>query len=1030
MPENRLDVILRAQTDQFKRDLKEGSDAATDFAKDVSDSLEKSARGTENLEEGLEKIEEALRRTADRAAKAAEKEARANKEREREIRDVAEGYRDAAAALRELAAPLDALNARFEKANEEARSLDRGLKIAFANPQDLQKYSKVVKSLRDEFRGLVDTEQLVQATKRMEILGAASEKNLQRLTKAAILAGESVDDLADDFGEALADVNSGVVDPAIFDTLRAKIGAGTKELQKYGAVLDSNDKLLTRNRDELKKAQDALLAYIDTNERFNGIAERAADNQSRLANETAKLTDAIGEQVAEFKELSAGALLPLVERLNKTSDTFKGVVGVGAQVGSTMASVGAQTLEVAAFAKILGLDLVALAGKGKALVGTLTAVSGATAAMTAGLALGAAGLVAITKTAYDYSKALEEAAKSADQLAETQARIIQQRKDVTSLIGKSVDAILTEAKALKTSRDAQELLSAAIVAKIIERQKLEDEGRKEAAQRVDLDIRQLSRERAEYSKLSNAIEANAKRQADAERERYQASLEAFRNWKLEVSRGVFDGEKAALKDLDSIIGGLSGDALQEAVAERKKLRATILDDEVAALKARVEAEGLSAKQSDRILDGLLAKYGAGAEAKKKIETDFDAFQEGIQKKAAARAQKFADQEVALRQRSLNLQKSEVDSAVSNLERRLERGEDVTDQLKAQLEKRTELLKSLADEAAAVAKVNAERQAAAEKELDPKRAEQIERQLGQQKEQIAKENAQKKLEFDEAAAQQARTLDEDSARRSIAHEERLASVQRKRAAELRAVELESFNIRRQQLEYEASLNKNVGTQLKALAEEERKAAERTAKDRLAAVAKEVELKLKAANVGATEERKQLNFQEAQLEIISAAREARAGLRDVFVQDTATLRAQTEEMAKQLELLREQGKEAGKSRFKGGDVFDISDLNERIGFNRPEPSAGRTEAELERQIRRNLAELGNRENLFDIRNPGVTQQPQVSTAGAEQVVAGFEVLSGQNAQANQYLAQLVQLMSSVSAGRVGNDLSAESFRLARR
>jgi len=141
-----------------------------------------------------------------------------------------------------------------------------------------------------------------------------------------------------------------------------------------------------------------------------------------------------------------------------------------------------------------------------------------------------------------------------------------------------------------------------------------------------------------------------------------------------------------------------------------------------------------------------------------------------------------------------------------------------------------------------------------------------------------------------------------------------------------------------------------------------------------------LKREQADLNATPEQKALNAQREALTVQKAQRQARQELQAIVNQDVEKLKTQTAELVKQRDLLREQNDERKKaagfqidSSF--GGLSGVEGINtfgggfEQVG-GKPQATTedGRTEADLDREIRRNQARIEQQKQ----------QSPQNSTS----------------------------------------------------
>lgn len=1030
MPPNRLDLTLGLDYSPLLRGLNEAERAARTSGSKIGDGIGAGAEGAARVVDSLSEVKGEFSDTAKSGEKAFRglegeaKEAGAGIEKsldqvnvqrlmqalqklekefdqleagaksdlqgvEKALDGVAESARETAEATnliglkdgaRQLADDIGVIASQFNEAGGAARRVEREIKAAFSNTSDQQKALEAVDKLRKSYGDLIDEGELAKAIKRLDTFGVATEKNFERITAIAVSTGKGIDDVADDFGEFLASVNSGKVDIGVIETLRSNFGIGAKELEAFGAKLDGNNKLLGRNRREIKLAQDALIAYVDQNEKFQNVSERAQDAQSKLAGEVDEFNRSVGEQVNILKNQAAEAVLGFAQSLNELSDRQKAIIGIGSNVVSSVTSVGAKLIETGSFALLAANQAKQLGFTLKtAVVTNAQLAAGATAAMGAGIVVAVGLIGTIIKTAYDWAKAIKQAEEAHKSLIDTQERFLAANQDAAKYITQNIEAIRAETAAIEDAGDRRIAITKAIIAKETEYRKQRDAGNTDRSAELFGEITALKRTRAEYDAQANAVAKYEAKAAEATKARYEESREAFLKFKEELSRGFFDSNAKALKDLESIASGLSGDALKEAQAERKKLQQAILGDELATLKASITAQETTIEQGKSLLGGLLTTYEANSDQRKSIERDFTSFLKGEGDKRLQAQQALKSKELELQKRNLELQKSAQDDSVSKLQEQLSAGEDVVDQLNEEVEARNENLKKIAEEEAALAKLKVAQDASAKIKADPGNAKQIKQQQAEEERQIDVATAQKKAALD-AQTQEAignnlkarQKLQEDAAKKAADLEAKQAELARQRYEEEIAASQQAFAERKRQLDEEAQAGRDVSQERIKLAADEVSFQRKAIAEKLKLQQEEIKQKQALANVGATPEQERLNAEKANLELQKAQREAQAAQGSILDANKQRLIEQTAELVKQRDLLEEQIK---KSKELSGFDSGFGTVSTDINSNAAGIGVGRREVEkqiraLDKQITRNQGILGNAANT----PLGVTGGPQ--------------------------------------------------------
>lgn len=1023
MPQNRLDLTLALDYSPFLRGLTEAEGAARKTGQNIGKGLESAGAGAENLTKAVDKtagsfgavgqaaqkgfggVGDAAEEAGQDVAKSQDLAARELAELRAELEELkrefgnlgskgsqelgevgkaADGLGDQlegigksldlAAALdagKELSADLKVLSDRFQEAGDESRKTKQAINAAFENPQEAERYLGIVKELKAEFGEQFESDELAKTAGRLKTLGALSEKNFKRVANAAAAARIPVDDLADDFGEVMANLDTGVFDGAVFDSLRAKLGIGAKELEKYGAKLDANGELLVKYKDQQEAAQKALVAFLDTSDRFQGVAARTQDNLSKLSAEYKQFEEGVGDAINEVKNTLAGFALPLIEGLNDLPQPMQTFIGLASLAGGGAVDLAVKLGQVATIAKLLGADF---SGLGKSIKGaslkTVATSAGASVVALGSLAI-AAGAVA--KTFVDKSRAIDQAERAEQALIATQSRAIASDKELIRVGRQSVKQIAERVAALEKFGDKRVLLTQALIEARSAVDEAERSGTKEALK--------LARERlyaieAERKALDDSLAreiALRDKAAKAAEEQAERARVAFQKYQDSVRRAEFDSAESQRRGLESIIGQLSGDALKDAQGELRKLNAGILSDQVATLKERVQNERLSAKEAEGILDSLFSRYSATADQRKKLSKDVADVAIAEEKRALeARKNLLKEQADLVRQANEQQAKAEQD-ALGALGGKLEAGKTTLQQAEDEVQARTEALKVLLEQEAAQDRLALKAEAAAKAKADPGNRELILEIAAKKEQALDRETARKRAELDTAAAERVRSLNEQSAKlkeaaakKALELESRQAEVARTRFDEEQAKIQQTFEKRRKALQDEAALGRNVTAELEALDKQRADQQVKAIQDRLALQEQEIRLKQQQANVGATEEQKAVNAEQAALQLQRARREAELAKGEAIVSSTAKLREETEELVKQRDLLQEQiDKREKLSGFDSGfgTVGGLESLGENaagIGVSRKDSERQQLQ-ELNQRIERNRGMLANAANL---------------------------------------------------------------------
>lgn len=959
----------------------------------------------------------------------------------------------------DLAGRLSSLGAGFTEAGKKSRKVDQDLRKVFENQADVKTYSAAVRELAHQFEGL-DPEELTEATANLDRFGVASVKNLTLLTNAAQTAKKSVGEVSEPFGEFMAAAANGGDFGAISE-LGKLLGVGAAKLKEFGAQV-KDGKLLGDTPEQIKAANDALLRYLESNEKFSNVSQRSQDNIAKLSAEIDKFSTSAGEGANALKNQLAGAALDAAKGINGLSDETKGAIGVLTEGGSAVAGLGAKTIELGAFGLLAANQFKTLTA-GMTLVVTEAQLAAAGMfAMGAGIVAAVAGIVLITKSAYDMGKAFTEARNAQESLLELEARVLESSQRRRDYALETVDAIRAETDAIEDAGKRREAITDAIIAKEAQADIERDRGGVKRAAFLKAEADALKRTRNEYDAQASAVVAAEQKKQKAEEDRYAAGKKAFEAYKKSVSGGLFDSQADQAKELKSLIPNLDGDALNEAKAQMKSLNASLLADEVNSLKERVTANKVSAKESEGILANLEVRYESHGDAKKAVDKEFTEFLKGEAEKRYQIQQQLLAKELEIKKSQLTNEKDAelagIDAQIFALEGKIAKEKNVFEELKLQNAERGKALKSYADEEAALEKIAAKRQAATEIRAakdDPETQVRIKEQLADQLLQIDQRlaNARQQIDADTAAKFRAATeaqlkFKQEAAQKELAIEKQKAETKQAMLDDELAAAEYGFQRKREMLELEASLGKDVAAERQKLDDEYLKFQEANIQKRLALRLKEIEQERKAADIGAKPAAKAANAEREAVEIAKARREAQVEVQGVIDQSNAALVTQTQEIQKQIDLLKEQTAERKKaagfdlgSTFATGaqsveDAFSGNASGIGVGRRQKAEGGGPSLAELEAQKRRNLGILNSRKNRQgQTGTVGSTSTFQTSSTGGE-TPTPFNSTAGQtptgpppitSAQGDQMIQQLAAMVQAFQAlakrqpSSLGNDFA---------
>lgn len=189
-----------------------------------------------------------------------------------------------------------------------------------------------------------NVEQVVAAQVQLSALG---QKNIDILRDTVDLASGLNADLArtaNEVGKAAAGSLRG------YQELRNTLGITQERLKTFGAVVDSQNRLLVTNEFQIRKNREALLALIRTD--FGGSSERLSrtlEGQiSNLQDEIIKLSGSIGSAYLPSAKGAVSVTTDFIRYLNDLPQSFKtfaaGLIATGSAIGVLTAGLAATSL--------------------------------------------------------------------------------------------------------------------------------------------------------------------------------------------------------------------------------------------------------------------------------------------------------------------------------------------------------------------------------------------------------------------------------------------------------------------------------------------------------------------------------------------------------------------------------------------------------------------------------------------------------------------------------------------------------------
>ncbi len=607
------------------------------------------------------------------------------------------------AALSAIAGALDGVRREIADAGAQADDLRDRLAGPFKETSE-----EIAKLAEAQLVLGFKPEEIENALINMNRLGLEpTQANLTALEDISRGTGKSVETLAEKFGR----VNE-YADPKAILAFEKELGATGPQLEKFGAKIDANNKVLTDTPARADAARQALLQFAAVE--FGGAADRVADDATRLEGEFQLLTREIGAGSVQLKEAFAPALRGVVAVIRELPPGLKGAVGAGLELTSGLASMGVGALGVATNLAILSTNAQAMAIATRAATLAQTAFNVAVGALTGTLG----GVILVLGSAAIglalYTAAIQESTRAEEALIaieEKQNRTLQENRDLLNKsaedllkMGKSskdvagvLDGLRNQVEAARSAGNKE--LEARLIRQVEAAEKVKSElATAEAKAREAKKTPPDDTSSKEQTKLDKQAETERKR-ADAERKKSERetskALEQQRKDALAEELAQVRGAAAAKEiSIQQEIDGLRRilGAVKVTAAERRQIEAEIarlngqLEQQKTAELKKAEAERTRATKAEadqRARDNAKAEAQARAESKK---NDTTAAQDA--KKAEAEAKANEDKVAALKSQSRAAQEKILDNQIRDLEQDAEkRGVNNLERIKALLAQR-------------------------------------------------------------------------------------------------------------------------------------------------------------------------------------------------------------------------------------------------------------------------------------------------------------------------------------------------------
>lgn len=557
---------------------------------------------------------------------------------------------------------------------------------------------------------------VVSAGVKLRALGVDVDKFLPLAGNLAAVMGRDIPDAAQALGKAASGSQDGITQ------LADSFGVTKRELIAAGAAMGEGGAIAVSTAADIERLQAALQKVVGT--KFGGAMEAQSKTLkgafSNLSDAIGQLKADLGQSLAPAAETVARSITKLVESLRALPDWVKQTAAFGTVAATALLGFGAAVSgAVVVFGPLIG-QIASLTSKFPALTASVGGTGTAAIALSAAFVATTTAMVALGAAAAVYITLLEQQNKASQTLLETELKRAEGLRKHHELLGKSSEELRKQGA---TAKDVSEMIMGYQEAA----EQARARGDQAAAQRASDEIRRLKEIQASFA----ATEAT-KRAEDAKTKAAQDVAEKrAEEFKKKRTAGVFESSKAELDAMDSVLSGLSKQSkyYEEFSLERIKLAREVAKEEAdASEKARKEKldsakheVDLLGVQSDRnkakqiaALQEILKSYKLSSDEKAQIELQLAKLESDLvtqqaqdrkraddeRKKRAEDIKKQAEAAHEAQSRLLKAQEESSDVAISSLEQRLSRGEDVLAQLEAEIVKRGELREKIIAENAA------------------------------------------------------------------------------------------------------------------------------------------------------------------------------------------------------------------------------------------------------------------------------------------------------------------------------------------
>lgn len=574
-----------------------------------------------------------------------------------------QSFQQAAGYIRDLGTKLGELGQHFTQSAERAERLSLRLSATFAADQ-VEPLTEAIRELgaTPPFSG-EQFAQAAQALNKFGVEGLASAANLTRLGNVAAATGNSVEGLAQVWGNLARggdDARRSILE------LSKQYGISGSDLAAFGASVDHAGKLLVDTPAQAEAARQALERLADS-ERFAGSMDKMASSADLLRAELDLFSQDIGKGALEAKNFLAEGILPLVKGLRALPTPIQAAVGIGTEFAGVAGNVAGQSIQAAAHLKALGLSA-SSAGAMMARAGAMGRSAMMMLASPIGIAI--AAVAALAYGFHSYTEAIKDATAAQEELLKIEEKRAKLGRENKDLIGKTAEQVLAMGKTEKDVVHAINLLHE-------QAQAARAAGNDVLEEQIKRQITDLQRVKVELSERA-AVEAKSA----------GLSVATWEDYSKRVSAGFFETKSAQLQALDAVIAAqkragqdttdaeLSRVALFRQVAEEKrksseqeasdakKAAEDRLGTALHALKLEDAAGRLTDEQKAARLRGLLASYretAIGREKLRDLELEASKLEGQAAKKAEEEKRSAAAAALASKLQAIDMERARASS---------------------------------------------------------------------------------------------------------------------------------------------------------------------------------------------------------------------------------------------------------------------------------------------------------------------------------------------------------------------------------